>query len=486
MSAISTLLTRLQNTLSTLRAAIWAIDVRDDIADAIEECGQMVEQCYSDVSNPTLQTEALEAALQNKIDQGEMAALTIGDRTITAVKLANGVIPAADATLTTSGGYADAAETGRQIGNIKADLGAQVGVFSKTEGYYINLTTDPVSLTPQTTATAGMAFSIIECVSGDKFVINAVGGNSGRAWGFLDSSDHVLLMADANATVTGLELTAPANAVKLIINDKSGGMSYKVGNNIVSKMGDLSQLETESKSNLVSAINEAAKSGLTDEAKDALLDCFEKVAWKSETIGRIAYNALRDALYPVQYPIIGWDYSVGRLPSEDDGIATTINSANISVSYNAQSGIKVDHTNNANDTHYARFDLIDYPTCTKGYFEYTINIISMDSPANVDVRISDGTSGLKFNFNNAGNVRVYNGSTASDYVIIHDISINTNTWYTIRCEYDKNGTNKIFINNILIYEGTAVSSYYVTANRFYVSGKNTCYIKNIEWGIMEV
>ena len=74
MSAISTILTR-------LRAAIWAIDVRDDIANAIE-------QCYSDVSNPTLQTEALEAALQNKIDQGEMAALTIGDRTITAVKLA--------------------------------------------------------------------------------------------------------------------------------------------------------------------------------------------------------------------------------------------------------------------------------------------------------------------------------------------------------------------------------------------------------------
>ncbi len=109
MSAISTILTR-------LRAAIWAIDVRDDIANAIE-------QCYSDVSNPTLQTEALEAALQNKIDQGEMAALTIGDRTITAVKLANGVIPAADATLTTSGGYADAAETGRQIGNIRADLG---------------------------------------------------------------------------------------------------------------------------------------------------------------------------------------------------------------------------------------------------------------------------------------------------------------------------------------------------------------------------
>ena len=110
MSAISTILTR-------LRAAIWAIDVRDDIANAIE-------QCYSDVSNPTLKTEALEAALQNKIDQGEMAALTIGDHTITAAKLANGVIPTADATLTEPGKPADAAETGRQFGLINESLDA--------------------------------------------------------------------------------------------------------------------------------------------------------------------------------------------------------------------------------------------------------------------------------------------------------------------------------------------------------------------------
>jgi len=106
MSAIS-------NFLSFLRSAIYAIDVRDGIADAIE-------QCYNDVNNPTLKTEALEAALQTKIDEGEMAALTIGDHTITAEKLAQGVI---DNTLATSGAAADAAETGRQIGLIKADLG---------------------------------------------------------------------------------------------------------------------------------------------------------------------------------------------------------------------------------------------------------------------------------------------------------------------------------------------------------------------------
>lgn len=81
MSAIS-------NFLSFLRSAIYAIDVRDGIADAIE-------QCYNDVNNPTLKTEALEAALQTKIDEGKMAALTIGDGTITGAKLANGTIPKA-------------------------------------------------------------------------------------------------------------------------------------------------------------------------------------------------------------------------------------------------------------------------------------------------------------------------------------------------------------------------------------------------------
>ena len=109
MSAIS-------NFLTFLRSAIYAIDVRDGIADAIE-------QCYNDVNNPTLKTEALEAALQTKIDEGEMAALTIGDGTITAAKLASGVI---DNTLATSGAAADAKKTGDEIAAVKADLDAMV------------------------------------------------------------------------------------------------------------------------------------------------------------------------------------------------------------------------------------------------------------------------------------------------------------------------------------------------------------------------
>jgi lysophospholipase L1-like esterase len=239
MSAISTILTRLANTVALIRSAIYAIDVRDDIADAIEKCGEAIEQCYSDVSNPTLQTEALEAALQEKIDQGEMAALTIGDHTITAAKLANGVIPAADATLTTSGGYADAKKTGDELTAIKADLGDKVGIIPMTKNLVIWFNTDPVSLTPQ--VESGWSYAVLDCTEGDKFVINASGGSRPRAWGFIDSSNHILSVANAQTTVADLELTAPTNAAKLIINDSSGGLSYKVGNNLSSKVSYLSK-----------------------------------------------------------------------------------------------------------------------------------------------------------------------------------------------------------------------------------------------------
>ena len=61
-------------------------------------------------------------------------------------------------------------------------------------------------------------------------------------------------------------------------------------------IGDLSELETADKSDLVSAINEAAQSGgsstgITNAVKQALLACFENVAWATED-GQDYYDAL--------------------------------------------------------------------------------------------------------------------------------------------------------------------------------------------------
>lgn len=122
---------------------------------------------------------------------------------------------------------------------IKADLDDQTGIISKKADYYINLTVDPVDINNPSSSSTGLAYAVVDCSEGDKFVINATGATSARAWGFLDGSNHVLSMADANATVTDLKLTAPTNAVKLVINDKGDGMSYKVGTNIASKTVDL-------------------------------------------------------------------------------------------------------------------------------------------------------------------------------------------------------------------------------------------------------
>ena len=114
MSAISVYLER-------LRSALFGEDVRGAIIGAITEC-------YDNVNDPTLRTDALETALQHKIDQGEMAALTIGDHTITAAKLAQGVIPTPDTTLSQSGVPADAKTAGDEIAALQADLVAMEGL----------------------------------------------------------------------------------------------------------------------------------------------------------------------------------------------------------------------------------------------------------------------------------------------------------------------------------------------------------------------
>ena len=81
MSAISTY-------LEYIRSKIYAKDVRTAIVNAIS-------QCYDDVNKPALQAEAMQAAVQAKIDAGEMAALTIADGSLTGAKLANGTIQTA-------------------------------------------------------------------------------------------------------------------------------------------------------------------------------------------------------------------------------------------------------------------------------------------------------------------------------------------------------------------------------------------------------
>lgn len=184
----------------------------------------------------------------------------------------------------------------RAIGEIKADLGDKVGIVHMTEDLIIVLNTDPVSLTPL--VESGWSYAVLDCTEGDKFVINASGGSRPRAWGFVDSSNHILSVANARTSFVDLELTAPTNAVKLIINDNSGGMSYKVGNNLATK----------------------ASNGLSDEAKEALLECLRNVAWPTGNY-RSYIEALARALNVEDpYNTYVWSMSLGNLKMVNGGV----------------------------------------------------------------------------------------------------------------------------------------------------------------------
>ena len=88
MSNISTL-------LQQILTAVYGREVRQSIHDAIQ-------QCYSDVGDPTLNEAAFKKAVQDKIDDGSIAALTLGedsietkfikDKAVTLEKIADDVI----------------------------------------------------------------------------------------------------------------------------------------------------------------------------------------------------------------------------------------------------------------------------------------------------------------------------------------------------------------------------------------------------------
>ena len=97
------------------------------------------------------------------------------------------------------------------------------------------------------------------------------------------------------------ELTSSDYA--LIDSATGGPKKFALGNELSSlkdDIGDLSELETTAKTDLVSAINEAAQSGgggLTEDIKQALLQIAEKVIYVDEH-GPEYYDDLYDALYP--------------------------------------------------------------------------------------------------------------------------------------------------------------------------------------------
>ena len=70
--------------IQELLASILNTQLGRDMRQAIHDS---INQCYDDVTNPELNIDAFETAVQNKIDSGALAAMTIADGSITVEKL---------------------------------------------------------------------------------------------------------------------------------------------------------------------------------------------------------------------------------------------------------------------------------------------------------------------------------------------------------------------------------------------------------------
>lgn len=168
MSAISTY-------LEYIRSKIYAKDVRTAIVNAIS-------QCYDDVNKPALQTEAMQAAVQAKIDAGQMAALTIGDGTITAAKLASGVLDDCAQKSSLNNSFGGASYTW-ELGTLNPSIGTESSSSTRIRSTYI-----PVSKGTVITLEKPLSRLVVYCYDSDKGYVSDSPWLSGNSFEITNAS----------------------------------------------------------------------------------------------------------------------------------------------------------------------------------------------------------------------------------------------------------------------------------------------------------
>ena len=227
-----------ENTLSDYSLTIQ--QYKDDI-DASELAYR--NQLAQDIANTT-------ASLQAQLDAA-ISGVTVDSEVINARVGADGI------TYDTLG---DAIRG--QVGDLQAenDLDSGNTIINLDKGHAITCNQAVGSAVDYQTLTdyPTMGCAVVDCNPGDKFTIRGTGGSSPRLWAFIDSDDLMLSKANANATATNLEITAPDDAAKCIIN--TTGVAFKgqtVNNRITANTNDISQLQSEMLDRIVETRNTA-------------------------------------------------------------------------------------------------------------------------------------------------------------------------------------------------------------------------------------
>ena len=225
--------------------------------------------------------------------------------------------------------------------------------------------------------------------------------------------------------------------------------------------------------------------GISDDVKQALLACFRHVAFLDDDDDY--YGDLEDALYPSQPAVeISWDYSLGRLPTSEDGIDFSY--SDYTVSFDSNNGIHCVCNTESWDP-YVRFNPIGYEYIKEGIIEATIKLSSCGNTGSFYSRMSDNS-----NYGYLGYARLDQSSTGTKIIyrttqngstVNHVISnVVFNQEYNMKLHYKNNGAVKGYIDNVLVFDTTdKVTSGLPT--RAGCGGKIDMYIKSIKYTIIE-
>ena len=133
-----------------------------------------------------------------------------------------------DDTLTVSQAAADANTAGILIGNERISF--TVGKYITTNGTTYDLS--------DIHSNASWSYATANCQEGDKFVVTGHGGSTQRLWTFGDANGNIITAANASAIGDKLTITAPPEAVILIVNVSTSYDYYLYKYDFLRNMGE--------------------------------------------------------------------------------------------------------------------------------------------------------------------------------------------------------------------------------------------------------
>lgn len=396
-----------------------------------------------------------------------------------------------DATLTQQGKPADAKKVGDEISDLKADLseiteesGNEVDRtnFVKLDGYYIDLqephrinTSSNVSI--MYVACLPDAIYKISKIQSKRFqaaYTNVIPANGVSTYGYIrddnatnitietgnDAAYLVVYYKHSSDTLSESEIyesiTIEYNLTTSAVDSTARNEISVINGNI----GDLNGLETETKNDLVSAINEAAKSGFSDAAKDALLACIAHIGAWSDGNAEEYYNDLYNSLYPespIEQWTLNWDYIKG-MPS-DNGLDVQNGNQQNSITM-TNDGVLISVANVSSNTVRVRYtDGMDTKLYSSCVIETEFRIDSYgkasDTPYGWGIRYQAGLGyenptsypGIQITF--SGNATKFRNATPSWEALQNVSPLSTGRFYKVRLEQDMT-EGKLYVDEALV------------------------------------